>query len=144
MIEAPNVSFLLILAIFFATMWLLNRMLFAPISKILAEREHEASEAAQSFAQARAGFDEAAARIESELAAARREALKIREQRRAEGIASRQEALAGARKGASERLAAALTEVEKASADASREMPQRVAELARELAGRVLGRGLAA
>ena len=74
MLQLPNVSMLLILAIFFATMWVLNRFLFAPVSAILDERERESDTGARSLADAEAKFRAAAEKIENELSLARREA----------------------------------------------------------------------
>src|SRR6476661_8906650 len=98
---------LLVLAIFFATLWVLNRFLFGPVSAILDERAAEADTAARSLSDAEAKFRAAAEKIETELSLARREALKIREENRAEGHRQRDIEVEAAKKEAADRLHAA-------------------------------------
>ena len=144
MLQTPDVSMILMLAIFFATLWVLNRFLFAPITAILKEREAEERGSSQSLEEARARFEEAAARIETELAAARREGLKLREERRAEGRRVREEKVAAVKGEASARLTEAGASIESQSGKAAAELPGRIQALARELAEKILGRRIAA
>jgi len=144
MLQAPDFSLFLILLIFFATLAVLNRFLFAPITAILKERERESSEAERRFAEATQRYEETARRIEEQLSAARREALKRRETIRAEGLGLREEKVGTVRKETAEKIASAAAAIERDAAEASRQMPERVAGLARELAKKVLGREVAA
>jgi len=144
MLQLPNVSMVLILAIFFATMWVLNRFLFRPVSAILDERQTEAETAARSLADAEEKFRAAAAKIETELSLARREALKIREENRAEGLHLREREVEAAKQETAGRLDAAATALE---ADARRtrdELPSRVSAIVSALVEKVLGRKAAA
>jgi len=144
MLQVPNVSMVLILAIFFATMWVLNRFLFRPVSAILDERQTEAETAARSLADAEEKFRAAAAKIETELSLARREALKIREENRAEGRHLREREVEAAKQETAGRLEAAATALE---ADARRtrdELPSRVSAIVSALVEKVLGRKAAA
>jgi F-type H+-transporting ATPase subunit b len=144
MLQVPNVSMVLILAIFFATMWVLNRFLFRPVSAILDERQTEAETAARSLSDAEEKFRAAAAKIETELSLARREALKIREENRAEGRHLRDEEVEAVKQETSARLEAAAAEL---AADARRtrdELPSRVSAIVSTLVEKVLGRKAAA
>lgn len=144
MLEAPSVSLLLILIIFFATLAVLKKFVFVPISTILKERENEAARSAKSFAEAQQRFDEAAAKIEADLAAARRESLRLREELRAEGIRLREEKTGEARRKAADSLTTAAAEIAGQAETASRDLPSRVAVLGRQLAEKILGRKVAA
>jgi F-type H+-transporting ATPase subunit b len=144
MLQVPNVSMVLILAIFFASMWVLNRFLFRPVSAILDERQTEAETAARSLSDAEEKFRAAAAKIETELSLARREALKIREENRAEGRHLRDEEVEAVKQETSARLEAAAAEL---AADARRtrdELPSRVSAIVSTLVEKVLGRKAAA
>lgn len=144
MLQVPNFSMILILAVFFSAMWLLQTFLFRPIVGILKERETEARDASESFAKARAEFDAAAEKVENELSLARREALKLREELRAEGQKLRSEKTESAKKESLATLSAASSEMDELARKASAELPARVIALARTLAEKVLGRSVAA
>jgi F-type H+-transporting ATPase subunit b len=131
---------ILILAVFFSAMWLLQKFLFRPIVAILEERESEARLASESFAKAQAEFAAAAERVENELSLARREALKLREDLRAEGQQLRSAKTEAAKKESLETLAAASSEMDELARKASGELPSRVKALAQSLAEKVLGR----
>jgi F-type H+-transporting ATPase subunit b len=144
MLQFPNVSMVLILAIFFATLWVLNRFLFRPVSAILDERETEAETAARSLSEAEEKFRAAAAKIETELSLSRREALKIREENRAEGRRLREQQVEAAKQETAGRLEAAAAEL---AADARRtreELPGKVSTIVSALVEKVLGRKAAA
>ncbi len=68
MLQVPNFSMILILAIFFSVMWLLQKFLFRPIVAILQERESEARGASEAFARAQEAFTAAAEKVENEQA----------------------------------------------------------------------------
>ena len=135
---------LLILAIFFAVLWLLNRFVFRPVSTILDERERDITTASAAYSEALSEFKAAADKFEADLSLARREALKLREERRAEGLKQRSERIEKIKAETSEKLTAASTELEQLSRSISADLPARVASLARTLAGKILGREVAA
>jgi len=144
MLQVPNVSMVLILAIFFATLWVLNRFLFRPVSAILDERQTEAETAARSLAEAEEKFRIAAAKIETELSLARREALKIREENRAAGRHLREQEVEAAKRETAERLEKAAAELEADARRARQELPSRVSTIVSALVEKVLGRKAAA
>ena len=135
---------LLILAIFFAVLWLLNRFVFTPISGILDERERETSAASRTYAEALAEFRAAAEKIETDLSLARREALKLREQWRAEGLKLRSEKIERVKEETAKKLAGASAELEQDSRRVAADLPGRIAALAQMLAEKILGRKVAA
>src|SRR5512135_1150509 len=138
MLQVPNVSMLLILAIFFATLWVLNRFLFRPVSAILDERQSEAETAARTLADAEEKFRAAAAKIETELSLARREALKIREENRAEGRHIREQQVEAAKQETAARLEKAAAELEADARRAREELPSRVSTIVSSLVEKVL------
>ena len=144
MLQTPDFSMVLMLAIFFATLWVLNRFLFAPITAILKEREQEERESSGTHEGALRRFHEAVARIEAELAATRREGLKLREERRAEGRRLREERIGAVKAQASARVAEASASIESQTREAAASLPMRTREIARTLAEKVLGRPVAA
>jgi F-type H+-transporting ATPase subunit b len=144
MLQAPNVSVLLILAIFFATLWVLNRFLFRPVSAILDERQTEAETAARSLGEAEEKFRAAAAKIETELSLARREALKLREESRADGRRLREQQVDAVKQETAARLEAAARELEAEARRTREELPGRVSTIVSALVEKVLGRKAAA
>ncbi|HWC64827.1 MAG TPA: hypothetical protein VG777_02010 [Thermoanaerobaculia bacterium] len=144
MLQLPNVSLILVLAIFFATLWVLNKFLFRPVSAILDERQSEAENSAKSLADAEEKFRAAAAKIETELSLARREALKVREESRAEGRRIREERVEAVRNETSARLEAAAAELEADARRTREELPSRVSTIVSSLVEKILGRRAAA
>jgi F-type H+-transporting ATPase subunit b len=144
MLQTPNVSMLLILVIFFAVLWLLNRFVFTPVSGILDERERETSTASRAYAEALAEFRAAAEKIEAELSLARREALKLREERRGEGMKLRSEKIEQVKAETGKKLAGASSELAQDSRRVATDLPGRIAALAQMLAEKILGRKVAA
>lgn len=144
MLQVPNVSLILVLAIFFATLWILNKFLFRPVSAILDERQSEAEASARSLAEAEEKFRAAAAKIETELSLARREALKLREDNRAEGRRIREEQVDAVRNETAARLDTAASELEADARRAREELPSRVSTIVSALVEKILGRRAAA
>ena len=144
MLQFPNVSMILILAIFFATLWVLNRFLFRPVSAIIDERVAETETSAKALSQAEERFRAAVEKIETELSAARREALKVREEIRAEGRRARDTQVEAAKEESARRLSAASEELASQAARTREELPSRVAAIVSALVEKILGRKAAA
>jgi len=134
----------LILVIFFTVLWLSNRFIFTPVSAVLDERERESESASRAYSEALAEFQAAAERIEAQLSLARREALKLREDRRAEGIQLRSRKIERVKDEAAQKLAVASSELDQLSRTIASDLPGRVASLAQTLAEKILGRKVAA
>ncbi len=144
MIEAPNVTSLYVLLAFGISYWILKRYLFAPLSSILDARENAEAEAEKTYAESLRTLESTVALGEERLAAARREALKLREDLRAEGLSVLNQRLSEAQAAASESIERGSREIEAQASRLARELPERARGLARELAEKILGRKLAA
>ena len=144
MIGPPNVTSLYVLFAFVASCWIFNRFLFQPLSTILDGRERNEREAEAAYTASLASLEKAVAAGEEKLSAARREALRAREERRAEGLAALEKRLEEANGRAAEAIAAGAGDIRKQAADVAGTLPERARSLARELAEKILGRKLAA
>lgn len=144
MIGLPNVTLLYVLLAFGICFWILKKYLFVPLAGILDARETAAREAERAYAASLASLEKAVAAGEQQLSDARREALKTREDLRAEGSAALETKLAEAHHAAQAAVDGGGREIESQSAASSRELPGKARELARVLAEKILGRKLAA
>jgi len=86
----PDLSLLAVMAIFFATYFVVSRFFVRPIVAVLDSREHETQSALELYEAAMGRFNEAAAKMEERLHIAKREAGDLRERFRAEAAAHRQ------------------------------------------------------
>jgi F-type H+-transporting ATPase subunit b len=139
MIELPNVTSLYVLLAFGVSYFILKRYLFLPLSDILEAREREEREAQAAYAESLQTLEKAVAAGEQKLMAARREALKTREDLRGEGAALLDQKLAE-----NEETARGSREIEAQAGESARQLPEKARSLARELAEKILGRKLAA
>ena len=144
MIKAPDVTFLYVVLAFIASLAILKRYLFVPLSAILDEREREASTAERVHADSLKELEKAIAHVEAQLAHARGEGLVVRENLRSEGRAAFERKLEEARGIAESALARATDEIGQAASRASADLPRSARDLARALAEKILGRKLAA
>jgi F-type H+-transporting ATPase subunit b len=144
MIELPNITSLYAALAFGICYLILKKYLFLPLGGILDARESEEREAQKAYAESLRALEQAVAAGEQKLSEARREALKVREGLRAEGMAVLEEKLSKAREEASHRIDGGAREIAEKATDLSRQLPERAVGLARELAEKILGRKLAA
>jgi F-type H+-transporting ATPase subunit b len=144
MIQAPDVTLLYVMFAFIVSYAVMKRFLFVPLGAILEQREEEEATAARIHADSLRELERAVAEGEARLAAARREALKVRETLRGEGLARFEELLSRARDEATAAVEAATRAIEADAARAAAELPSRSRALAVELAEKILGRKLAA
>jgi len=144
MIKAPDVTLIYVIFGFLIAYAILKRYLFTPLGGILEARETEEAIAARVHAESLEELSKALAHIEQELARARREALKERENLRTEGRVHFEKKLAEARAAAGTVLERAASEITMEAAHSAAELPRKVSALARMLVEKVLGRKLAA
>jgi F-type H+-transporting ATPase subunit b len=144
MIRLPDVTAIYVVISFLIALAILKKYLFVPLGSMLDEREREARDAASIHEEARARLEKALAEAEDRLGAARREALKTREDLRADGNARLEKRLAEATAAASTAVEGASREIEKRSDELSGQLGEGSKSLARTLAEKVLGRTLAA
>jgi F-type H+-transporting ATPase subunit b len=124
--------------------WILKKYLFVPLSAILDARERAEKEAEMAYAESLARLEKAVAAGEEMLSAARREALKARENLRSESLAQLASKLAEANGAANASVERGSREIEAQVAGFAGQLPERARALARELAEKILGRKLAA
>jgi F-type H+-transporting ATPase subunit b len=144
MIKAPDVTLLYVLLAFTVSYAILKRFLFRPLSAILEERQALEESAALVHRKSLEEMERAVAEAEAALAAARREALRLREELRAQGTAHLEREMSRAREETTESIRSATGEIGEEARRTAAELPRRAVELARGLAEKVLGRRLAA
>ena len=144
MIELPNVTVLYVFLAFGICYWILKKYLFAPLSAILDGRTNAEAAAQRAYEDSLRTLEKAVQSGEEQLSAARREALKSREDRRAEGLALLNEKLAEAHTASVASIERGSKEIDAQAAVSAKELPERARSLARELAEKILGRKLAA
>ena len=138
----PDLSLLAIMAIFILNYLVVRKFFLQPVNEILEARATEQRTAEQLYEGALARFDEAAAQMESQLHVAKREAAEVRDARRSEAAAFRQQLVE--RTGAEGKQIVAEAD-QRLSADvvAARAQISREADsLARMAAERILGRAV--
>lgn len=139
----PNVSLVLVMVCFWATLWLVYRFLIRPVGAVLDDRARRVDGAQREWAARNEEHRQALARIEAEMHEAARDAAARRAAARQQAMGHRQAALDAARAKADARLAEVLAGLDRDAAAARAELGRRGSELARLLAGRLLGRELA-
>ena len=136
----PNVSLVFVMVCFWVTLWLVHRFLIQPTNKVLEERNSRIDTAQQQWTEKNQAFLSATSRLEEELAAAAKEASRVRESYRDRAQAEWQSRLEEARQRADGELQGAVEGIEKDAAAARAELRDLAGRLAGELATKVLGR----
>lgn len=139
---APDLSLLAIIAIFIVNYLIVRKFFFQPINQIIEERETESRTAEKLYEEAMSRFNDATAKMESQLHVAKREAASVRDRYRTEAGTHRNQVLErtqGQARGV-------VTEADKklaADVNVAREKIVRESEsLARLAAERILGRAV--
>jgi F-type H+-transporting ATPase subunit b len=140
---APNLSLVLIMVCFWATLFLVYRYLIVPVNRVLEERNARIDGAEREWTARNDDYLAATARLEEELAEAGRQSAALRDRHRQEAQSVRQLRLEETRLKADERLLGALDELAQDESAARSELRQHAEVLAREFAGRLLGREVA-
>lgn len=138
----PDLSLILIMVCFWATLWIVHRFLIRPVGTVMGERRRRIDDAQQEWSAKNEEYLAAVSRVEEEVAAAARDAAGIRAGARQRAMDERQSALDQAQERADERLRNVLETLESDSEVARAELRRRSEELARLLASRLLGREL--
>jgi F-type H+-transporting ATPase subunit b len=141
--QLPDLSLLLVMAIFWATYAVLKMFVFTPLGAILEERERRSASATEALASTLEREKETLAAIDRRLTEARRDSLAARHASRADAAAKRQELLDAAREKARVAAAEARSRLD-GDIDAARaELAKTARASALEIASRALGRRLA-
>ena len=141
--QLPDLSLLAVMALFWATFFVLRTFLFRPLGSILKERDEAAAQATQSLEAALVREREALQTIDQKMTEARRVALALHESIRAEAAAARQAALEEARDRARATIAAGDEKLSSEVAAARGELEGAARSTAVEIAGLALGRKVA-
>jgi F0F1-type ATP synthase membrane subunit b/b' len=138
----PDLSLLAIMAIFILNYFVVRKFFLQPVNEILVARAMEQRTAEELYEGALARFNEAAAQMESQLHVAKRDAAQVRDARRTEAAAFRQQ-LVDRTAGEGKQIVAEADQRLSADVVAAREQISREAEsLARLAAERILGRAV--
>jgi F0F1-type ATP synthase membrane subunit b/b' len=136
----PDLSLLAIMVIFFLNYLVVRRFFITPINAVLEARETETKTADRLYEESMARYNEATARIEDQLHVAKRDAAHVREQRRAEAAAYRQDVIERTSTEAKQIVSEADAHLAKDVAVAREVIVKSSEQLAREAAERILGR----
>jgi len=139
----PDLSLLVIMAIFIVNCFVVSKFLLQPINRILVARKTEIQDADLRFENALAKFNEATATVESSVQQAKREAAKIRDGFRAEATSTRQGLLDKTRNEAEALVRSAEQDLETHVSDARKRIDDEAETLGRLAAERIVGRKLA-
>jgi F-type H+-transporting ATPase subunit b len=141
--QLPDLSLLLVMAIFWATYAVLRVFILKPLGGILGERERTVAEATAALTGMLEKEKDTLSGIDERLTQARREALAARQAARGEANAKRQAILEAAREKARRAAADAQARLEKDVAAARSELARNARATAVEIASRALGRRIA-
>ena len=143
MIQLPDLSLVVVAALFWATYWILRQAVFKPLGSILEEREKASASATEALAKALENQKETLAGIDRRLTEARRDAMAEKDSARVAANARRQELLDGAREKAHAVAADAQRGLDADIAVAREQLRREAHAMAAEIATRALGRKVA-
>jgi F-type H+-transporting ATPase subunit b len=143
MIQLPDLSLLVVAALFWATYWVLRQTVFRPLGGILEEREQKALSATEALAKALEHEKETLAEIDRRLTGARREAMAEKDAVRTAAGGRRQEILDAARERARASAADAQRALDADVGAARAQLRTEAHAMAAEIASRTLGRNVA-
>lgn len=141
--QLPDLSLLAVMAVFWATFFVLKAFLFRPLGRILEEREERERAGGEALEKALAAEAAAIEEIDARLTAARREALALREAARAAAAQERHAVLDEARRRGQHALEDAARRLEKDVVVARADLKAGARETAHEIASLALGRRVA-
>jgi len=139
---APDLSLFAIIAIFILNYLVVRKFFFQPINQIIEEREIESRDSEKVYEEAMARFNDATAKMESQLHVAKREASSVRDKYRSEAGVHRNQVLERTQ-GEAKRVVADADAKLSSDVKVAREKIVRDSEsLARRAAERILGRAV--
>jgi F-type H+-transporting ATPase subunit b len=139
---APDLSLLAIMVIFIINYLVVRRFFLKPINEVLEARETETRSAEKLYEEAIARFNEATAKTEAQLHAAKREASQLRDRFRGEAGAYRQQIVERTNNDARGIVAEADAQLGQSVAVAREKIVSESDSLARLAAERILGRAV--
>ncbi len=143
MVQLPDLSLLVVAALFWATYWVLRQSVFGPIGGIFEAREKTVASAGDALAKALEKQKETLAEIDRRLTEARREAMLAKDAARLAASVRRQEILDAAREKGRAAAADAQRSLDAQVAAARDQLRREAHSMAAEIASRTLGRKIA-
>ena len=138
----PDLSLLAIMGIFILNYLVVRTFFLKPVNEILEARAAETRSADELYENALARFNEAAAQMETQLHAARREAAQVRDKARAEAAAVRQQLVDKTQGEGKQIINEADERLSRDVAEARDKIARETDGLARMAAQRILGRAV--
>jgi F-type H+-transporting ATPase subunit b len=138
----PDLSLFAVMAIFFATYLVVTRFFIRPVMAVIESRESEQRSAQEVYEASLARFNEATARMEERLHAAKREAAEVRERFRGEASAHRTALLERTNAEAEKIVGEADASLSRDVVEARAKIVRDAESLARLAAERILGRAV--
>lgn len=141
-IISPDGSLIFVLVIFLFLVFVLNRILFRPIGRVLDERQTLIEGAANEARAARRTYEARLAEYESTIRQARAESYKRSEQERAVAVEERRHLIDESKQHAHEQIERAKQEIEQQVAQARKSLESETRQIAERISRTVLGRSV--
>jgi F-type H+-transporting ATPase subunit b len=139
-IISPDGSLVLVLVLFIFFVFLLNRLLFRPIGRVLDQRQNLTEGSANEARAARRIYETRLAEYEATIRQARAESYKQSEQERAAALEERRRLLDEAKQNAHEQIDRAKQDIEKQVNQARSSLESESRQIAENISRTVLGR----
>lgn len=141
-IISPDGSLVFVLVLFLIFVFVLNRILFRPISRVLDERQTLTEGAANEARAAKRRYEARLAEYEATIRQARAESYRRSEQDRAAALDERRRLIEEAKQFANEEIGRAKHEIERQAAGARAALESESRQIAQRISRTVLGRTL--
>ena len=139
-IISPDGSLVFVLVLFLILVFVLNRILFRPIGRVLDERQTLIEGAANEARAARRSYETRLAEYEATIRQARAESYKRSEQQRAAAVEERRHLIDAAKQHAHEQIERAKQEIEQQVVQARAALESESRQIAERISRTVLGR----
>jgi len=139
-IISPDGSLVFVLVLFLILVFVLNRILFRPIGRVLDERQTLTEGAANEARAARRSYETRLAEYEATIRQARAESYKRSEQERAAAVEERRRLIDDAKHHAHEQIERAKQEIEQQVVQARAALESESRQIAERISRTVLGR----
>lgn len=139
-IISPDGSLVFVLVLFLIFVFVLNRILFRPIGRVLDERQTLTEGAANEARAAKRSYEARLAEYEATIRQARAESYRQSEQERAVALDNRRRLIEEAKQFANEEIGRAKNEIERQVADARAGLESESLQIADRISRTVLGR----
>lgn len=139
-IISPDGSLVFVLVLFLTLVFVLNRILFRPIGRVLDERQTLTEGAANEARAARRSYETRLAEYEANIRQARAESYKRSEQERAAAVEERRRLIDDAKQHAHEQIERAKQEIEQQVVHARAALESESRQIAERISRTVLGR----